>query len=81
LRFAREFPDVEVEIRQGTPRYVSDMLLRGEADIGLATQALDEVSDLSTFPCFDWDHVVIVPDGHPLARLSAPTLADIAVFR
>jgi DNA-binding transcriptional LysR family regulator len=40
------------------PRYVSDMLLRGEADIGLATQALDEVSDLSTFlfrlgPCGD----------------------------
>lgn len=80
LRFAREFPDVEVEIRQGTPRYVSDMLLRGEADIGLATQALDEVSDLATFTCFDWDHVVIVPDGHPLARLPAPTLADIAGF-
>jgi DNA-binding transcriptional LysR family regulator len=24
--------------------------------------------------------VVIVPDGHPLTRLSAPTLADIAAF-
>ncbi len=80
VHLSRAFPDVEVEIRQGTPRYVSDMLLRGEADLGIATEALDEVSDLATFPCFDWDHVVIVPEDHALARLPAPSLADIAAY-
>lgn len=80
LRFGQEFPGVEVEIRQGTPRYVADMLLRGEADIGIATEALDDVADLLTVPCFDWDHVVIVPEGHALTHLQNPTLADIAAY-
>jgi len=80
VRFSQAFPDVEVEIRQGTPRYVSDMLLRGEADLGIATEALDDVPDLLTLTCFEWDHVVVVPEGHELAALAEPTLADIAAF-
>lgn len=77
-RFSRRYPDVEVELRQGTPRYVTDLLLKGEADIGLATEAVDDYPELQTFACFTWDHVVIVPTGHPLAADPAPTLADIA---
>jgi len=80
VHFTQRFPEVEVEIRQGTPRFVTDMLLRGEADLGVATEALDDVGDLLTIPCFDWDHVVIVPEGHDLARHPNPTLADLAAF-
>lgn len=80
LRFAREFPEVEVEIRQGSPGYVAEMLLRSEADLGLATEALDAVPDLLTFECFEWEHQVIVPTGHELAGLASPTLADVAAF-
>lgn len=80
IRFAQEFPHVTVELRQGTPQFVSDMLLRREADIGIATEVLDDAPDLLVFSCFDWNHVVTVPDGHELARLPAPTLADIAAY-
>jgi LysR family cys regulon transcriptional activator len=80
LRFARDFPHVTVELRQGTPQQVSDMLLRGEADFGIATEAIGDVADLLTVPCFDWRHVVIVPEGHALAGLPSLSLADVGDF-
>jgi DNA-binding transcriptional LysR family regulator len=80
VRFSREFPEVEVELRQGNPGLVVDMLVRGEADIGIATEAVDGQPALRTFPCFTWEHVAIVPHGHPLEALEMPTLADLAAY-
>lgn len=80
VRFREQFPDVEVELRQGTPRYVVDMLLRGEADLGVATEAIGEYPDLVTYPCFTWEHVAIVPPDHPLTQVAEPTLADVADY-
>lgn len=80
LRFSREFPEVEVELRQGSPADVVDMLVRGAADIGIATEAVDGNAELQTVPCFTWEHVAIVPAGHALARMATPTLADLARF-
>jgi LysR family cys regulon transcriptional activator len=78
LAFSREFPEVHVELRQGSPAEVVALLASGEADIGVATEAVDGHPGLQTIPCFTWEHVAIVPPDHPLAALAAPTLADIA---
>jgi LysR family cys regulon transcriptional activator len=80
VRFSQLFPDVEIELRQGTPKYVVDMLMRGEADIGLATEAVDDHHELQTYPCFTWEHVVIVPPDHPLATIERPSLADVGHY-
>lgn len=80
LRFTRQFPDVAIELRQGSPKYVADILVRGEADIGVATEAVDEFPELETHSCFTWEHVVIVPPRHPLLRRSNATLSDIADY-
>jgi LysR family cys regulon transcriptional activator len=80
LHFTRLYPEVEVELRQGTPRYVVETLQKGIADIGLATEALDDFPDLETFPCFTWNHVVAVLPGHPLTRIAKPTLVDISAY-
>jgi len=79
-RFIRQFPDVEVELRQGSPSYVVEMLKRGEADVGVATEAVDGQPELLTFPCFTWNHVAIVPPGHALTQIEEPTLAEIAQY-
>lgn len=79
-RFSRLYPEVEIELRQGTPRYVVEMLLSTQADIGFATEAVDDHGDLETYPSFIWDHVAIVPADHPLAQVPNPTLADIAAY-
>ncbi|MBF9152320.1 LysR substrate-binding domain-containing protein [Novosphingobium jiangmenense] len=80
LQFGQLFPKVEVELLQGSPSYVVDALVRGEADIGVATEAVDGNPHLETHPCFTWRHVVIAPKGHPLLGLNTPTLADIARY-
>jgi len=80
LQFGTRFPDVDVELLQGTPSYVVDALIRGEADIGIATEAVDGHPQLETHPCFTWHHVAIAPQGHPLLELERPTLADLARY-
>ena len=80
LRFSRAFPDVEVELRQSSPSEIADALLHGEADIGIATEAIDGHQELLTFPCFTWEHVAVVPPDHPLAVLPKVTLEDIARY-
>jgi LysR family transcriptional regulator, cys regulon transcriptional activator len=78
--FAAEFPGVQLELRQGTPRQAAQNVLQGEADLAIATEALDHVPELVAFPCFSWRHVVIAPAGHPLAGAGPASLADIAAF-
>lgn len=79
-QFTKMFPKVHLELRQGTPKYVAEMVVNGRADIGLATEALDEYPNIDTYPCFSWSHVVIVPRGHPLEAHEAVSLEDIAAY-
>ena len=53
-------------MHQGSPRQVSEMLLEGEADIGVATEAVADYPGLLNLPCYRWSHSIIVPRGHPL---------------
>lgn len=78
LKFAQEFPNVQLELRQVTPRQAAESVLQGDADLAVATEALDQHADLLTFPCFSWRHVAIAQKHHPLAQATHPTLADIA---
>jgi LysR family cys regulon transcriptional activator len=56
------------------------MLLSGEADIGVATEALNDVIKLDTFPYYTWHHAVIVPPGHPLEKVQPLTLQALAEY-
>lgn len=80
LEFGQLFPKVEVELLQGSPGFVVDALVRGEADIGIATEAVDGNPHLETHACFTWHHVVIAPEGHPLLALDEVSLSDIARY-
>jgi LysR family transcriptional regulator, cys regulon transcriptional activator len=77
-QFKQAFPKVHLVLHQGSPEEIAKMMLEGQADIGIATEALGEVPDLVSFPFYQWRHAVIVPDGHPLAKVEALTLAAIA---
>jgi LysR family cys regulon transcriptional activator len=82
--FSASHPGVELRLQQGTPQQVAELLLSGEADIGVATEALAGYPALVALPCYQWTHSVIVPPSHPLAddaRRQVPlTLARLAQF-
>lgn len=79
-RFKREFPGVHLEMHQCGPREIVSLLRTGEADIGIATEALDAASDLVIFDFYQWHHALIVPTGHPLIALTPLTLEAIADY-
>ena len=79
--FRDRFPKVTLHLRQGSPKQVAAMLLSGEADIGVATEALADYPQLVTLPCYRWTHGIVVPPGHPLLALPEPvTLEQLAAY-
>ena len=78
--FAARYPKVRLVLHQGNPRQVAEQTANGDADIGIATEALTEFPDLVTLPCYDWNRVVLVPKGHPLAGVKKLTLEAIARY-
>jgi LysR family cys regulon transcriptional activator len=77
-QFAARYPKVRLKLHQGNPRQVAEQTANGDADLGIATEALAEYPELVTLPCYDWNRVVIVPKAHPLAKVKPLTLEAIA---
>lgn len=79
--FRQRYPKVRLQLHQGSPKQVAQMLMSGEADIGVATEALAEFDALVTLPCYRWTHSVVLPLRHPLTTLCRPlTLQDLVAF-
>ena len=76
--FKKAFPDVKLKLLQGNPRQLARMVIAGEADLAIATEALDEYPELVTVPCYRWHHCVVVREGPPLERAKPLTLEAIA---
>jgi LysR family transcriptional regulator, cys regulon transcriptional activator len=70
--FRQLYPQVTLSLHQGSPRQVAEMLLTGEADIGVATEALAHYDQLAAMPCYRWTHSVVVPPGHELLQGDKP---------
>jgi len=78
--FRAAFPAVRVALQQSSPEHIAEWVLSGKADIGIATEGLSQFDGLVSFPCYQWHHAVVVPDGHPLLAAGQPTLAQLAGY-
>ncbi|MGC4394488.1 CysB family HTH-type transcriptional regulator [Hydrogenophaga sp. T2] len=78
--FRQHYPQVTLNLHQGSPKQVAEMLLGGEADIGIATEALAGYPQLVTLPCYRWTHSIVVPHDHPLLQDGPPSLERLAAF-
>ncbi len=72
-------PEVRVSLHQGTPAQVVQMVLDEVADVGLATESLADHPGLVSLPCYEWQHMLVVPTSHTLATIARPTLEQIAM--
>lgn len=78
--FKSDYPKVRLTLHQSSPREIADMLVSGEADVGIATEGLDGIAELATFPFYSWHHAVIVPRGHPLLAAEQVTLEKLSEY-
>jgi len=76
--FVKRYPKVRLSLHQGNPQQVCRMVLDGDADIAIATEALSEYEDLLVLPCHQWNRCVVAPLGHPILEVQPLTLEEIA---
>jgi LysR family cys regulon transcriptional activator len=79
-QFKKTFPRVHLKLHQGSPDEIAQLLISGQADIGIATEALNNVQGLASFPFYTWHHGVVVPAGHPLDTDKPLTLEALADY-
>ena len=72
------FPKVNVSLHQGSPDQVAKMVIDEIAEIGIATESLTHYPELVTLPCYEWQHMLVLPVAHPLATKASITLEDLA---
>lgn len=79
-RLRERYPKVNISLHQGAPDQVARMVIDEAADLGIATESLSDYPGLVTLPCYEWQHLLVLPAQHPLACKERLTLEDIAAY-
>ncbi len=78
--FKQRYPKVRLTLKQGNPPQLAEMVLAGEADIAIATEALAQHPKLLALAGYQWRHCVVVPAKHPLLKEKRITLEMLAQY-
>lgn len=78
--FAQKFPKVRLSLLQGNPKQITEMVRNDQADLAIATEALSSGDGLISLPCYQWEHVVVVPPEHALLQSKSISLEEIAAY-
>jgi LysR family cys regulon transcriptional activator len=79
-RFTQRYPGVRLSLHQGSPMQIAQYVTSGEADICIATEAIELFHDLVMLPCYQWNRCILTMPGHPLLKLRKITLEEIARY-
>ncbi|PKO52232.1 MAG: transcriptional regulator CysB [Betaproteobacteria bacterium HGW-Betaproteobacteria-2] len=79
-QFVDQYPKVKLTIHQGNPTQVAEQVVSGEADIGIATEAISNYDKILCLPLYRWNRCIVVPHGHPLLQDAPLTLQKIAQY-
>ncbi len=78
--FKKRYPKVRLVLHQGNPTQICEMVIAGDADLAIATEAIAQYPELVSLPCYQWNRCVVVPPGHPLLKVKPLTLEAIAQY-
>ncbi|MEM9532579.1 MAG: HTH-type transcriptional regulator CysB [Pseudomonadota bacterium] len=79
--FRQQYPNVSINLHQGTSEQIADMVAEKQVDFAIATGSHELFPTLVMLPCYRWDRSIIVPADHELATSEQPlTLARLAEF-
>jgi LysR family cys regulon transcriptional activator len=66
--FHERYPNVELELHQGTSEQIAALVDEDRVDFAIATESRELFPELNLLPCFQWDRIVLTPQDHVLAR-------------
>ena len=79
-KLRQAYPKVNVSLHQGAPDQVAQMVMDETADIGIATESLAAYSGLVSLPCYEWQHMLVLPADHALCSRERISLEDLAAL-
>jgi LysR family cys regulon transcriptional activator len=79
--FRERYPNVSLNLHQGTSEQIADMVAANEIDFAIATGSRELFEDLLLVPSYRWDRKILVPNDHALTKLNRRiTLHDLAEY-
>ena len=78
--FVKKYPKINLNIHQGNPSQVTEQIISGEADVGIATESINLSEDIHTIPCYQWNRCIVMPKNHPLTEVRKITLEYLAAY-
>ena len=78
--FRGRYPQVRLNLHQGTSEQIAEMVAGDRIDCAIATGSEGLFADLTLLPCYRWHRTVIVPRGHALARAGRLTFKALAAY-
>jgi LysR family cys regulon transcriptional activator len=78
--FVKKYPQIDLNIHQGNPTQVTEQILMGDADVGIATESISLNEKIFCIPCYSWNRSLVMPKGHPLEKEQRITLQDLSSF-
>ena len=80
-QFHQRYPNVNLELHQGTSEQIAALVAENRVDFAIATESRELFPELNLLPCFNWDRIVITPKSHALATVKDRlTLAKLAQY-
>ena len=79
-RFIQRHPTVELQLKQGNPTQICEMVEAGQADLAVGTEPSQPFPGLVRLECFELSRSIVVKAGHPLLKKRKPTLHDVAAY-
>jgi len=80
VSFARQYPQVDLEISQHNPQGVIDAVAAGESQLGLTALSGATPDGVVTLPVYKVDRCVITPPDHPLLECKRITLKKLVEY-
>ncbi|WDU52310.1 CysB family HTH-type transcriptional regulator [Taylorella equigenitalis] len=79
LDFKKRYPGVQVSLIESSPPQLANMLLNDELDVAFATETLAQVPGVVIFPCYDWQHFLVMREDHELAELTSSQIKELSL--
>lgn len=78
--FRKKYPDVKLQIHQGNPQQLVEMVRSNKVDLSICTEALSEQADIEALNCFRWNRCLIAPKDHEIFKMQPLTLKSLCDY-
>jgi LysR family cys regulon transcriptional activator len=79
-QFYQSYPDVELQMHQGTPQQLVEWAIKDVVDFSICTEELAQSEKLESIPCYRWNRCLITLPGHPILKIKQPRLNDLCDY-